>query len=50
MREGDKTIRTVKERGRRIVNTLKYYYLPPQIKIHLVYFIVMGLNALTYDK
>ena len=31
------TIRTVKEHGRGIANTLPYYYLHSKITIHLIY-------------
>ena len=43
-------IRTVRERGRGILNEIPYYYLPSQITIHLIYLIVMWLNELPYGK
>ena len=39
--EVERIIRTVKECGVIIANTLPYSYLPSQVIIHLVYFIVM---------
>ena len=46
----ERRIRIAKERGREIYNTLTYSYLPSNIIIHLVYFIVMWSNTLTYEK
>ena len=48
--EVDITIQTLKEHGRGIVNALTYYYLPSQIIINLVYFIVMWLNEIPSGK
>ena len=50
MVEVERTIRTVKESGREIVNTLTYYYLPSYITINLIYVIVMWLNSLKEGK
>ena len=50
MGEVERTTSTVKERERGIVNTLPYSYLPSQIIIHLVYFIVIWLNAFLDGK
>ena len=50
MGEVERTVRTVKESGRGIFNTISYSYLPSQIIIHLLYFILMWLNALPTGK
>ena len=50
MVEVERTIRTVKESGREIVNTLTYYYLPSYININLIYVIVMWLISLKEGK
>ncbi|KAL7461201.1 hypothetical protein ACHAXS_001624, partial [Conticribra weissflogii] len=41
----ERHIRTIKERGRGIVNTLPYKRMPARMLIELVYFCVMWLNA-----
>ncbi|KAL7460368.1 hypothetical protein ACHAXS_002287 [Conticribra weissflogii] len=38
-------IRTVKERGRGLTNTLPYTRMPPRMVLELIYFCVMWLNA-----
>ena len=43
--EEEREIRVVKERGRGIINTLPFTHVPKQVKIELVYFIVLWLNA-----
>ena len=44
--EIERSIRTIKERGRSISSTLPYTTLPKQLVIHLVYYVVMFLNAM----
>ena len=44
--EIERSIRTIKERGRSILSTLPYTTLPKQLVIHLVYYVVMFLNAM----
>ena len=48
--EVERTIINVKECGIGVINTLPYSYLPPQIVIHLVYFILFWFNALQSGK
>ena len=45
-REAERTIRTVKEYWREIINKLPYSYIPSQITSHLIYFVIMWLNAM----
>ncbi len=41
----ERHIRTVKERGRGLMNTLPYTRMPPRMVLELIYFCVMWLNA-----
>ena len=41
---------TIQERGRGIVSTLPFTHLPMQVVIHLVYFVVLWLNAMPHEK
>ena len=47
---GTTRIRNLNESGRGILNAVSYTYLPSKITIHLIYFIVMWLNALLAGK
>ena len=50
MGELESIIRTVKESGREIINTLPYSYIIAQITIHIIYFVIMRLSALPAVK
>ena len=45
--EVERKIRTGMECGRGIINRLPYYFLPYQITISLIYFLIMWFNALS---
>ena len=44
--EIERSIRTIKERARSISTVLPYTTLPKQLVIHLIYYVVMFLNAM----
>jgi hypothetical protein len=44
--EAERTIRTLKERVRGLLNTLPFENLPRQMKIKFIYFMVLWMNAL----
>ena len=45
MAEAERQIRVVKERSRGILGTLPYEHVPRRMKIEILYFIALWLNA-----
>jgi len=43
--EAEQNIRTIKERTRGIIGTLPFKYIPRRLKMEIIYFIVLWLNA-----
>ena len=43
--EAERTIRTLKKQTRGLLATLPFSHVPPQMKIRIVYFMVLWLNA-----
>jgi hypothetical protein len=43
--EAERNIRTIKERTRGIIGTLPFEYMPRRLKMEIIYFVVLWLNA-----
>ena len=43
--EAEQNIRTIKERTRGIIGTLPFEYIPRRLKMEIIYFVVLWLNA-----
>ena len=43
--EAERNIQTIKERTRGIIGTLPFKYIPRRLKMEIIYFVVLWLNA-----
>jgi len=43
--KAERNIRTIKERTRGIIGTLPFEYIPRRLKMEIIYFVVLWLNA-----